>query len=83
MVARMLLFFCSLTSVHSPPVGSVIEVVDAMRDVMQATSRSPACSVPLMPVVTSACAVAVTSTTLETPTNSPGHLTAARCRSGW
>ena len=46
LVARMLLFFCSLTSVHSPPVGSVIEVVDAMRDVMQATSRSPACSVP-------------------------------------
>ena len=68
----MLLFFCSPTSVHSPPVGSVIEVVEAMRDVMQATSRSPAASVPLMPVVTSACAVVVTSTSLETPTNSQG-----------
>ena len=39
----MLLFFCSATSVHSPPVGSVIDVVDAMREVIQATSdRAPA-----------------------------------------
>ena len=71
-VLRMLLFLASLTSVHSPPVGSVIEVVEAIRELMHAISRSPACSVPAMPVVTSACAVVVTSTVLETPTKPHG-----------
>ena len=62
--ATTLLVLLSATSVQ--PAGNVIEVVDAMREEMTATNKSPS-TVPAGNV--SVCPVAVTVTTVDTPTN--------------